>query len=92
MLANVTGAERQQFWLTSLKKFQPQRLRLRLQLAADSLDFAKYPQKVAAQNLLDVFGAVPAIEKCLRDFWQVGGRVNSTGKPLTPSKSEPRPA
>ena len=46
-------------------------------MPAYPLHFLEYPQNIAAQNLVNVAGAIAAIEQSLRNFWQVGGRIDA---------------
>jgi hypothetical protein len=48
-----------------------------LQLSAHFFNLAEYPQQIAAENLVDVFRAVTAVEQRLRDLGQVCGRVDA---------------
>ena len=48
-----------------------------LHFVADGLDLAEDAQQIAAENFLDVVGAVSAIEQGLRDLRQIGGGVHA---------------
>src|SRR5271155_1529298 len=48
----------------------------RLHLAAYAFHVTKHAQNIATENLLDVTGAVAAIEQSLCNFRQIGGRVD----------------
>src|SRR5881396_1885402 len=48
-------------------------------LLARALNLTENSQQVAAENFVNSLGIVTAIEQCLRDLGQVGGRVDSFG-------------
>src|SRR5271165_4175855 len=50
-----------------------------LHLVADALRLAEDAQQVAAEDSMDVFRAVTAVEQRLRDFRQVGGGIDALG-------------
>src|ERR1700683_3312740 len=53
---------------------------LGLHFATDFFDLAEDSQNITAKNLFDIFGAVSAIEKSLRNLWQVGSGILPLGR------------